>query len=234
VTTVSAPSGQGAERTFRSRSRDRLGNNVAATIAGLQRRLLLPHPHAEAVAALAKLRRGLGREPGFDYTLGIYLSIPDSLLNATPSGHVLGAHHIDEGEYAKHVAVTHYALHQQSKRVPMHVDGRGFGEAVSLLTKRAAGPEGIRRRFAALGTASSFDEALHHLRGLVLLLREQAIALDYGLLAGDLLLFQRSGGRTRVQAMWGREFFRNNNHEESGSDTSIDTTTDDETDEEQP
>lgn len=188
------------------RRRDELGNNVAHVIFVLQKRLLAAKPDPKAVAALAQLRRGIGRQPGFDYGLDNHLGLSDEQL-ATIGDRVPDSGAAD-AEHAKHAAVTLYALHQQSQREHMHVDGTGLGRAVRELAKVSSGPEGVRRRFAALGTAISFDETLYHLRSLVVMLREHRIPLDYGLLADDLRLLRKPHGRESIQAIWGREFYR--------------------------
>jgi len=161
-------------------------------------------PHPEAISALARLRRGIGRDPGFDFTLERYLQVPDDLLGHRPADDAEAT----DAEHAQHDAVTLYALHQQSRRERMHADGRGLGQALSELVRRSAGPEGVRRRFAALGTASTYHESIYHLRSLITMLREHQIPLDYGLLADDLKTLRGPTGRPTVQAIWGREFFR--------------------------
>jgi CRISPR system Cascade subunit CasB len=198
-----------------TRRRKALGDDVAATAGRLQALFLAERP--DAVSALARLRRGIGREPGFDYTLERYLEVPDDLLGARPDDDTEAT----AAEYAKHAAVTLYAVHQQSRREPMHVDGRGLGSAIAELTRASSSPDGIRRRFAALGTAATFDEALHYLRSLVVMLRDQRIPLDYGLLADDLKTLRTRDGRATMQATWGREFFRS---KPSSTDQDTDTT----------
>lgn len=205
------------------RRRGPLGSDVARVVAGLQMRLLAPKPHQEAISALARLRRGISREPGFDYTLDTYLAVSDDLLTELKE-------HVKDGattaaEYAKHAAVTMYALHQQSQRERMHVDGRGLGHAIGDLARASSGPEGVRRRFAALGTAISFDEVSYHLRSLIVMLREHKIPLDYGLLADDLRTMRLPGRRAKMQATWGREYFRARpaNTDESPKDTTEET-----------
>jgi CRISPR system Cascade subunit CasB len=197
------PAGQ-ARRPWGRRRRE-LGDHVARTVGALQARVLSTVPQPEAISALARLRRGLGRAPGFDFTLERYLRVPDDLLGRRPDDDAEAA----DTEHAVHDAVTLYALHQQSRRERMHVDGRGLGQALAtLVVRRNAGAEGVRRRFAALGTASSYSESVYHLRSLVVMLREQQIPLDYGLLTDDLRTLRRPDGQSRVQAIWGREFFR--------------------------
>ncbi|MER7168945.1 type I-E CRISPR-associated protein Cse2/CasB [Micromonospora sp. NPDC000207] len=196
------PAAPERNRWFRRR-RD-LGEHVARRVGALQTRVLGNPPSPEAISALARLRRGIGRPPGFDFTLERYLQVPAELLGYQPADDIVAT----DAEYAVHDAVTLYALHQQSRRERMHADGRGLGLALSDLVHRSGGPEGVRRRFAALGTASTYQESIYHLRSLTTLLREHQIPLDYGLLADDLTTLHRPDGPTRVQATWGREFFR--------------------------
>jgi len=194
-----------AEQTARkkwARRRGKLGEHVAGVVGGLQARATRDQPDPEAVGALARLRRGVGREPGSDYTLERYLLVPERLIRYLPADGPA-----DE-EYAAHDAVTLYAAHQQSQNRPMHATDIGLGIAISQLVNKADGPEGVRRRFAALGTASSSPEAVYHLRSLVTMLRGAEVPLDYGLLADDLLELRKPDGSTRVRAAWGREFFR--------------------------
>ncbi|MEU9508429.1 type I-E CRISPR-associated protein Cse2/CasB [Micromonospora sp. NPDC048170] len=200
-----------------ARRRKGLGEHAARTISALQVRLLREAPQPEAVSALARLRRGIGRAPGFDYTLERYLQVPEDLLGYRPTDDAVAT----DAEYAMHDAVTLYALHQQSRRERMHVDGRGLGQALAELVRASAGPDGVRRRFAALGTASTYHEGIYHLRSLITMLREQQIPLDYGLLADDLQTLRLPTGRPQVQAIWGREFFR------SRPSTDVETTTTD-------
>ncbi|MFF3853729.1 type I-E CRISPR-associated protein Cse2/CasB [Micromonospora sp. NPDC002575] len=194
----------GASHRAWGRHRSGLGDHVARTVGTLQARVLATVPQPEAVSALARLRRGIGRAPGFDFTLERYLQVPDELLGRRPADDSDAA----DTEYAVHDAVTLYALHQQSRRERMHLDGRGLGQALADLVRKTAGPEGVRRRFAALGTASSYHESIYHLRSLVTMLREHQIPLDYGLLADDLRTLRLPDGPAKVQAIWGREFFR--------------------------
>jgi CRISPR system Cascade subunit CasB len=212
TTTAAEPAQENPRRWTRRRAA--LGQHVAGTVSSLQRRFHDKDP--DAVAVLARMRRGIGREPGFDYTLERYLVLPELLLDKP------GDAATDE-EHAKHVAVTLYALHQQSQRTPMHADHRGLGLAVADLVEASDSRDGVRRRFAALGTAATFTEAQQHLRGLIVMLREHRIPIDYGLLADDLRTLRTPGGRARIQAVWGREFFRSR-APKAEKDTTTDTT----------
>lgn len=179
---------------------------TGGVVAGLQARVLRQPPDPEATGALARLRRGIGAEPGSDYTLERYLCVPDEILGFVPADRPA------DTEYAVHDAVTLYALHQQSQRRPMHVPGTGLGAAVATLLARSDSPEGVRRRFAALGTASAYPEVIYHLRGLVTMLRGEEIPLDYGRLAEDLVALRTPTGPARIRAAWGRDFYRSRAH----------------------
>lgn len=211
MTTASEEKQDARQKTWR-RTPKGLGRHVSWVIDQLQAGVIASNPRSESVAALAQLRRGIGREPGFDYRLERYLAVSEKLLSELKelpeSSDIIAADKIFDAEYAKHSAVTLYALHQQSRQEPMHVEGRGLGTAIAELARESDNPEGIRRRFAALGTAISYTEALYHLRGLIQLLRDKRISLDYGLLADDLRQMRKPGGTATVQTQWGREYFR--------------------------
>ncbi|WP_127500626.1 type I-E CRISPR-associated protein Cse2/CasB [Actinoplanes solisilvae] len=210
MTTIEA--GSPVRSTPRRTRHSALGNHVAATVGRLQARLQRDSPDPAAVSALARLRRVIGRDPGTDYTLEEYLYVPDDLLDTRQIDPAT------DQEHAVHDAVSLYALHQQSRPERMHIDGRGLGRAVADLVHVSNGPDGVRRRFAALGTASTYQESIYHLRGLITMLRGHQIPLDYGLLAEDLCTLRRPDGRQHVQAIWGREFFRSRPRATTDSD----------------
>jgi CRISPR system Cascade subunit CasB len=154
------------------------------------------------VAALARLRRAVGKPPG---------SVLD-VLEFTYAPEFVGDPRNDAptpAEVAAHMSMTLYAVHQQSQRQPMHRPGRRLGQAIRALIPEQGSyvDHSVARRFAILGTADSLDELVHHLRGMVQLLRAGAVPLDYGLLAADLLSWQRSGPAA-VRLRWGRDFHR--------------------------
>ncbi|MER7282073.1 type I-E CRISPR-associated protein Cse2/CasB [Dactylosporangium sp. NPDC000244] len=195
------------------RRREALGDHVARVVVALQEQALRQPPRPEAVSTLARLRRGVGRTPGFDYTLATHLAVPDDLLGFRPPDDAIPA----DTEYAVHDAITLFALHQQSRSERMHTNGQGLGQALARLARASTGPEGVRRRFAALGTASTYPESIYHLRSLVTMLREHQIPLDYGLIADDLRKLRKPERRPDIQAIWGREYFRSQPNE-NGTD----------------
>ncbi|GIF16287.1 type I-E CRISPR-associated protein Cse2/CasB [Actinoplanes teichomyceticus] len=184
-----------------ARRRQPFGNHVAATTADLQTRLLQSR-ESSAVATMARLRAAATKPPGADYTVLTVTRVPDRFHQFPPGDEPT------RQEWAKHTALTLYAGHQQSVSAPMHVDGIGLGAAVSSLARKADSPEAVRRRFSALGSAMTYDTVIYHVRGLVTLLKQHRIPLDYGALADDLVQLQWPDGRDRVRAQWGREFYR--------------------------
>ena len=181
---------------------------VAGRIARLR---ALPDPARRA--ALANLRRGIGRVPGdLPELWGSFLEgLPEEMQskNGRPT----------PAEWAVYLALTLYALHQQSQQAEMNRPGASLGGAVRLLTGQDREPEtgGAFRRFRALATASSMQEVSHHLRGLIQLLRPKAIALDYPQLAADLYLLQFAQAAPRVRLRWGEAYYHTPLTEEQDS-----------------
>lgn len=151
-------------------------------------------------AVLARLRRAVGKPPGWDPELW------ELTLSGVPGRVVSDAPTVEER--AVHTAITLYAVHQQSRPEPMHVRGHGLGTAVRSLASATQAESAVRRRFDAAATATSFDEAVHHLRGLITQLRAHRVPLDYGLLADDLLQLQDNRTADAVRLRWGRQYYR--------------------------
>lgn len=163
------------------------------------------HPTAESRAALARLRRGVGKQPG---------DLPDLVAFVVDTQGPPGPEPDDgpsQAEVAAYTALTLYAVHQQSRTdVGMHVPGKPLGRALSAL--RAVGGEedpAVIRRFQAFATAADLRELSTHLRGLVTQLRAKDIGFDYQQLAEDLVGYQEGPESVaRVRLRWGRDFFR--------------------------
>lgn len=200
-----------------SRRLGRAGRTVAKQIGQLQAQIDREYgPTPSARAKLARLRRGLGKQPG---------EVPDLLELTLISGEDTYTSWSDDPtneECAVHAALTLYALHQQSKNQPMHKTGEGFGKALRELQRRSGRSEAVQRRFEALMTAINFAEVVQHARGLIGQLRtpKQPVPFDYARFADDLVRLQR-GGRyaNQVRLAWGRDFHR-------GADSEEDTTAD--------
>ncbi|MDQ1051965.1 type I-E CRISPR-associated protein Cse2/CasB [Streptomyces sp. V4I2] len=198
MTTVSAPPA----------IRARVCDLAAAQITGWQEGYLKDRPRD--VAALARLRRGAGREPG---------ALPDlwTLVDTAPlharleGSRPLGEAELVRAENALHAALTLWALHQQSRGARMHrphtaTRPAGLGAAVRRLMPPNDIDEPVRKRLVRAGIAPDLTSLSQRLRDLIVLLRRQDIPLDYGLLAGQLYVWQAPGGGDMVRREWGRSF----------------------------
>ncbi|GEL46659.1 type I-E CRISPR-associated protein Cse2/CasB [Cellulomonas hominis] len=173
---------------------------VVATIARIQSGYLRTPADPRSRAALAQLRRGVGREVG---------SVPEILELTTDPDARGGGEGPTRDERAIHGALTLYALHQQSQRRGMFVAGVSFGTALGRIKQRAGTPvPGVIRRFQALGTSSDLTEALVHARALVTLLRSADQGFDYGWFTRDLIRLQDPARADAVRLSWGRDFYR--------------------------
>lgn len=180
---------------------------IAQQIAGIaeqQIRRIQKMPEHPRKAALANLRRGIGRVPGELPELwgGFLQDMPPEFFSR--SGEPTAA------EWAVYLSLTLFALHQQSQEKPMCADGVGIGQAVRRLAdKQREDPQesGAFKRFNALITADSMEEVSHHLRGLVQFLRREGLPLDYPQLAFDLFELQFPNSAPRVKLRWGQDYF---------------------------
>ncbi len=165
----------------------------------------MPEPQQKAM--LANLRRGIGRSPGDMPELwGVFLQDMPPEMQQERGG-------ATREEWAIYLALTLYALHQQgysiSKNENMNQEGASLGGAVSQLIKPEEDPteNSVLRRFNALATASDIRECAHHLRGMVQLLRPNAIPLDYPKLAKDLYELQFKDKAPIVRLHWGQDYY---------------------------
>lgn len=179
-----------------------LSVKVASRVATLQSASV--NDASWAVARLAQLRRAVGMEPG---------SIPDvwdDTIGVVPEGSVGRGDAPTAAELAAHHAVSLFALHRRGRIKAAHKPGRGLGEAVGMLAAQRTGggseDQGVRRRFDALVTASTPDEGAYHLRGLVMMLRDADIGLDYGSLAEDLAGLWTPSLSDGVRLRWARQY----------------------------
>ncbi len=164
-------------------------------------------------AALAELRRGLGKAPGEEPRLwGAFLSeLPPELYgrDGEPS----------RGEWAVYTALTLFALHQQGRNPstePVNQEGVGLGRAVAGLVsydktgkRDDASWERIQRRFIITASSSDIRELSHRLRALVRLLRDEGLPLDYPALARELYLWQMPQKTEQIKLQWAEDFYRN-------------------------
>ena len=155
-------------------------------------------------AALANLRRGVGRAPGeLPQLWGAFLlEMPEEMygVGGQPS----------REEWAVYTALTLFALHQQGydpATEPMHRAGQSLGTAAALLVTNEDELNRILPRLNAAATAPSMAALAHYLRALVQLLRAAGIPLDYAALAGDIFQYQFPEGARRVRLAWGQDFY---------------------------
>lgn len=187
----------------RTDRRSLLGRRVEMRVGQIQAAYL--KDVSSAVSGLARLRRAAGKSPGEDPAAWAEtLDLVDDLGTDTAEP--------TAEEWAVHLALTLYSLHQQSQRDHhMHVRGPSLGRAARELAEAKGGDEAssaVLRRFHMLGTAATLPEVAHHARGLVAQLRSEGIALDYGLLTDHLVKLQNPRTAPSVRLAWGRDYYR--------------------------
>ncbi|HET9255449.1 MAG TPA: type I-E CRISPR-associated protein Cse2/CasB [Pseudonocardiaceae bacterium] len=149
-------------------------------------------------ADLAALRCGIGREPGSVPQMWPYYTTLAADGEITPSLR------------AEHLALTLFAVHQQSLSRPVHREGVGLGTAVlALRNDKRNSPEAVDRRFSAAATATSLNELAHHVRGLITQIcgLTSQPGLDYTRLFNDLRSWEWSQWRIKVRRRWGSQYF---------------------------
>lgn len=149
-------------------------------------------------AEMAALRAAVTKTPGQDPEIWHLTSVP---------GTDGAGDEPTREEWAVHTAMTLYAVHQQSRTEPMCISGQGIGHAARELIGPAKEENpSARARFNALVTSTTLSELRSHLRSLASQLRSKKIALDYAMLADDLVAFQRPGGAKNVRLRWSRQY----------------------------
>jgi CRISPR system Cascade subunit CasB len=157
---------------------------------------------ARAGAVLATLRTAVGRSPGDVSGLWSHyrVVVPDDVAaRGTIHPHLA----------AEHAALTLFAVHQQSQDTRMHQDGSRLGTSLRALRSTAFkdNPDALDRRVNAAAATDSVQELTVHLRGLVRLLRDQHIPLDYTALVQDLADWQHPNARGYVRRRWGAQYY---------------------------
>ncbi|MFD7862593.1 type I-E CRISPR-associated protein Cse2/CasB [Streptomyces sp. NPDC057682] len=189
--------------------RDRVEKLAGDRLRVYQEGYLADRP--DAVAALARLRRGAGKKP--EHVPDLWALVDISPLHTPPEGaRALSESELERAENALHTSLTLWALHQQSRRdARMHQSNsrgmpRGLGAAVRRMMKPDEIDEPLRKRLVRAGTAPDLPVLAQRLRDIVLLLRREQYPLDYALLAGQLYVWQWPDGPDRVRREWGRSF----------------------------
>ncbi len=168
-------------------------------------------------AMMANLRRGIGHEPGeLPQLFGIILSdMPEDFISQNGIA--------TKEEWVCYTTLTLYALHQQGYDVgsmPMHVKEKySIGTALRSLALTYEGDPNAEprmlQRLQTLATAFDRRELSYHLRGIIQLLKNKGIPLNYEILAGDLYEMQFTEVKKRVCLRWGQDFYRSKHKEES-------------------
>jgi CRISPR system Cascade subunit CasB len=202
--------------TNKSQSRSSL---LYRFVAGKAQRLAggLANESSDARASLAVLRRSLSAP------LAEQPQVWSEVFNSFPAE--LEGPRDEPGVYetAAHLALAFFALHQQSRSEPMHKSNEGFGMAMCRLHQVSGENQkkGIERRFNAALTAQTTDELVHHLRGLIQMLRSYSIPMDYGQLANDLVALNYPDSARRVRLRWARDMNRVPQPESDDSDNKV-------------
>ncbi len=173
----------------------------------------------ETRAALANLRRGVGHKPGeVPQLYGEFLEDMPGEMYSEGNGPTYA-------EWAVYMAVTLYALHQQSKDIHennMNQENISLGEAAARLVADKDDRERIWKRFYVVATSDDMQEMSYHLRGMIQLLRDKDIPLDYPRLAKDLFLYQCSReSADHIRLTWGQDFYKKHiseNEEENNNE----------------
>lgn len=168
-------------------------------------------------ATLARLRRMGTDGYGSWLTVGdeLFTDLPDFVLEEWEEERVLNA-----------VTATFrlYAQHQQSESEPMALCKQGE-EVKSAASRRSFGwscwragfsadkrgqdkSPGIKRRLASLESAVGFDGVEIQLRGLMSIVKNEGIPVDYYLLARDLYLLQIPACHDDVFLRWSRDYYQ--------------------------
>ncbi|MEU1736299.1 type I-E CRISPR-associated protein Cse2/CasB [Streptosporangium sp. NPDC020145] len=199
--------------TIRRSVAKQVSEAAGARVGALQRGYL--KDESWAVAALAQLRGGAGKLPEEAHDL-VGLTGAEGLYD---EGGLSETEEI-RAEAALFLAVTLYALHQQSRSEQgMHRRGVELGAAVRRLMPPGDLDVPILERFKSVGAAETRAALAERLRQIVSLLRRESIPLDYALLAEQLYLAQTPEGMRQVRARWGRSFhaYRSTDSGDAGS-----------------
>lgn len=156
-----------------------------------------------ARASLSNLRRAVGRDPA-KHPLSWQYVLTAEEEAAFPEHHRGSTDEPSPGEYAAYIALTLYAVHQQSEAQNMHSSQQTFGYAVGRLVQRRN--PSIKKRFDALMQARTFGAMMYHTRALVQLLKQEELSFDYAKFAGDLVKLQNPQQRSKVITRWSRDF----------------------------
>ena len=176
---------------------------------------LLQQDSSWSKSMLAKLRRGIGKNPVeipavWEITMD---GLPDELQfkgrveNCSPT----------EAEWAIFTALTLFSLHKQGDNKAIGSGKKGEGSSFGAAVRRLISLDGsnevpIKRRFDSIITSNDLSELSYHARGLIQLMRTSTmpIMIDYPQFAKDLYYFQFKEGKNQVKLKWGQDFYFSN------------------------
>lgn len=175
----------------------RPGKVTDARVTRLQQEYLAGRPSGRR--DLAELRQAVGRVPGdvpAVWALTDIASEPDTVAPTSD-------------EWAVHIAMCLYAVHQQGRNLPAHVPGRPFAQAVNALTGEMQEKSPVWRRFTAALLADDIEGLRGHLQGIVgqMHSNKNYTPFDYAVLADDIAQLQDPARRSGVRLRWQREFY---------------------------
>ena len=159
--------------------------------------------YSSTKAELAKLRRGIGHQPGELPELYGYIlrNMPESFWSSQGR--------VTQEEWSCYIALTLYALHQQGNNPDKHcvnvTSHMSLGNALRAMVKKSNdsnAEERMEKRLQMLITSNDMREFSYHLKSLVSLLRSEGIALNYSELAEDIYDFQIEELKNQVCLRW--------------------------------
>ena len=127
---------------------------------------------------MANLRRGVGKQPG---------ELPElwGIIFEGISDNMLQKNQVSYEEWSIYTALTLYALHQQGCENNMNQKKISIGHAVARLIKNDDDESRILKRLHLVVTAVSLEDMAYHLRGIIQLLKQAEIPLDYAKFAKE-------------------------------------------------
>lgn len=152
---------------------------------------------------LSDLRQAVGQDPAKNPLAWQYVLTGDENIDF-PDNYRGRGDEASYGELATYMALTLYAVHQQSEQRNMHTKDISFGYSIGqLVAKRTPS---IKKRFDALLQARNFSGIVYHARSLVQLLKQEELTFDYGRFTTDLYWLQHPRHRAKVITRWSRDF----------------------------
>lgn len=142
-------------------------------------------------AALAALRRGLGKPPGTEPEMHRYVLHPRVSLASN-----------DNEEDVRYLVAALFALHTENTTEPGNL-----GQHVARLSAGEAEPApAVERRFNAL-LDSRFENLYRTLPPLIRLLKSKNVKVNWARLLNDLKQWQYPDSRHEVQRRWAQDFW---------------------------